>query len=433
MGTQILILVAVFLVLLMLGVPVAFALGFPGLIYLAMQGGAISIVNLAHSMTTPLFTYVLIALPAFLLSGRMMNSGGVTSRLMDAALAIVGRLKGGLAYANVLASMMFASMSGTAVGDAGGLGAIEMKMMDDAGYDHAFSAGITASSSVVGPLIPPSVAMVVLGASAGVSTGKLFLGGLIPGIIMGISLMVAIFVMSRTTAEGRAWPTYVVPGREVPKKLLRALPAMLCPLIILGGITTGFFTPTEAAVVSIDYAIILGIIYKELTWKGLIDAIKDTVETSGTFMLIIAIAGFFTWIVTKVGLATVLQNLLMPLATAGPLAVVFVLALLLIVIGCFMDTTAAILLVTPIFYPIINQLGIDPVYFGVIMTVALIIGIVTPPFGICLFVMADVADLSVSSVTKACAKYLPAMCITLVLIILIPQLITWLPSLFYPA
>ncbi len=431
MGFDITVLVITFLILLFLGVPVAFALGVPGLVYLAMQGGSVSIVNLAHSMTTPLYTYVLIALPAFLLSGRMMNSGGVTSRLFDAALALVGRFKGGLAYANVVASMLFASMSGTAVGDTGGLGAIEMKMMDEAGYKKSFSAGITASSSVIGPLIPPSVAMVVLGSSAGVSTGKLFLGGLIPGIVMGLALMVSIFVQARTTKEGQNWPTYVIPAQEIPKKLLKAIPALMSPVIIIGGITSGFFTPTEAAVISIDYSILLGIVYKELTWKSFIQAIKDTVETAGTFMLIIAIAGFFTWIVTKLGLATVLQNLLMPMYSVGPLLVVFVLALILVIIGCFMDTTAAILLVTPIFFPIINNMGIDPVYFGVMMTVALISGIVTPPFGICLFVMADVSGLPVSAVTKECAKYLPAMFAVLVLIILIPGLSTWLPGLIY--
>lgn len=431
MGFSIGILVVTFLVLLFLGVPIAFALGVPGLVYLAMQGGTIPIVNLAHSMTTPLYTYVLIALPAFLLSGRMMNSGGVTSRLFDAALALVGRFKGGLAYANVVASMMFASMSGTAVGDTGGLGAIEMKMMSEAGYKKSFSAGITASSSVIGPLIPPSVAMVVLGSSAGVSTGKLFMGGLIPGVIMGLALMASIFIQAKTTPEGKNWPVYKIPAKEVPVKLLKAVPSLFCPVIIIGGITTGFFTPTEAAVIAIDYAIILGIVYKELTLKSFLQAIMDTVETAGTFMLIIAIAGFFTWVVTKVGLATVLSNLLMPLYNVGPLLVVFVLAVILVIIGCFMDTTAAILLVTPIFYPIINSMGIDPVYFGVMMTVALISGIVTPPFGICLFVMADVSGLKVSEVTKECSKYLPAMFAVLVLIILVPGLSTWLPNLIY--
>lgn len=425
------ILVATFLILLFLGVPIAFALGVPGLVYLAMQGGSIPIVNLAHSMTTPLYTYVLIALPAFLLSGRMMNSGGVTSRLFDAALALVGRFKGGLAYANVVASMMFASMSGTAVGDTGGLGAIEMKMMSEAGYKKTFSAGITASSSVIGPLIPPSVAMVVLGSSAGVSTGKLFMGGLIPGVIMGLALMASIFIQAKTTSEGKNWPVYKIPAKEVPVKLLKAVPSLFCPVIIIGGITTGFFTPTEAAVIAIDYAIILGIVYKELTLKSFLQAIMDTVETAGTFMLIIAIAGFFTWVITKVGLATVLTNLLMPLYNVGPLLVVFVLAIILVIVGCFMDTTAAILLVTPIFFPIINSMGIDPVYFGVMMTVALISGIVTPPFGICLFVMADVSGLKVSEVTKECCKYLPAMFAVLVLIILVPGLSTWLPNLIY--
>ena len=431
MGLKILILVAVFLMLLFLGVPVAFALGVPSIVYLIMQGGSVPLTNLSHSMTTPLFSYVLIALPAFLLSGRMMNSGGVTSRLFDAALALVGRFRGGLAYANVLASMMFASMSGTAVGDTGGLGAIEMQMMSEAGYKKSFSAGITAASSVIGPLIPPSVAMVVLGSSAGISTGKLFLGGLIPGVIMGLALMVSVFLQARFTTEGKNWPVYKVPAREVPVKLLKAIPALCSPLIILGGITTGIFTPTEAAVICIDYSIILGLIYKEMTLKSFFKVLKDTVETAGEFMLIIAVAGFFTWVITKIGLATVLTNILMPLYNVGPLLVVLVLAVLLVIIGCFMDTTAAILLVTPIFFPIINQMGIDPVYFGVMMTVALISGIVTPPFGICLFVMSDVSQLPVSVITKECAKYLPAMFAVLFIIILFPGLSTWLPGLFY--
>ena len=205
----------------------------------------------------------------------------------------------------------------------------------------------------------------------------------------------------------------------------------MSPVIIIGGITTGVFTPTEAAIVAIDYSIILGIVYKELTFRSFMQALKDAVETSGTFMLIIAIAGFFTWIITKEGLATVLQNMLSPLYSAGPVFVLLVLAVILVIVGCFMDTTAAILLITPIFMPIINNLGLDQVHFGVMMTVALISGIVTPPFGICLFVMSDVSGLPVSTVTKECAKYLPAMFLVLLLIIFCPALSTWLPNLFY--
>ena len=198
--------------------------------------------------------------------------------------------------------------------------------------------------------------MVVLGTSAGISTGKLFLGVRIPGIIMGLALMVSIFVQSRTTKEGKNWPVTKIPAKEIPVKLLKAVPALMSPVIIIGGITTGVFTPTEAAIVAIDYSIILGIVYKELTFRSFMQALKDAVETSGTFMLIIAIAGFFTWIIKKDGLATVLQNMLSPLYSAGPVFVLLVLAVILVIVGCFMDTTAAILLITPIFMPIINNL-----------------------------------------------------------------------------
>ena len=422
--------VALFLLFLFAGAPVVFALGLPAMFYFFIDG-TMPVEFLAHSMTSPLFNFVLIALPAFLLSGRMMNSSGVTNRLFDFAIAVVGRFRGGLAHANVVASMMFASMSGTAVGDAGGLGQVELSMMKKAGYKVDFSAGVTAASSVLGPIIPPSVAMVVLGATAEISIGRLFMGGIIPGIMMAVALMVYIAVRAHTTDEGRSWPVTKVPVREIPKITLKALLPMLTPVIIIGGISFGVVTPTEAAVIAIDYAIILGLFYKELSWKVLWETLSDTVTTTGTFMFIIAIAGFFTWIVTKEGLPTMISQFLTPIVGSSQLVGMLVLAAFFLVIGCFLDTTAAILLVTPTLMPIISSLGIDPVHFGIVMTVALIIGIITPPFGICLFVMADVADISVSRVTKESIRYLPAMFITLLLIIIFPDLVLWLPNLMF--
>jgi len=416
-----------FLVFLFAGVPVALALGVPVLYYIVTTNVTISFVS--HTMTTPLMNYVLIALPAFLLSGRMMNTAGVTDRLFKFSQALVGRFKGGLAYTNVVASALFASMSGTAVGDAGGLGLVEMEMMDKAGYDKKFSAGITACSSVLGPLIPPSVAMVVLGATAEINISHLFIGGLIPGLIMMFALIVNLFLRSRMTKAGREWPVNKVPKKEVFPALLRGIPPLLTPLIVIGGISFGMVTPTEAAVLSIVFSFILGLIYKEINLKKLWKTLTDTVESAGTFMFIIAIAGFFTWIVTREGLPTMISNFLTPIINNSALLGMFVLGAFFLVIGCFLDTTAAILLVTPILMPIVRSLGIDPVQFGVMMVVALIIGIVTPPFGICLFVMADVAKLPVSAVTKESLKYLPAMVVVLILVILFPALSTWLPGL----
>ena len=421
----------VFMVLLLLGVPVAFSLGIPTMIYFFLNQGSIPIEFMAHTMTNPLFNYVLIALPAFLLSGRMMNGAGVTERIFNLAKALVGRFRGGLVYTNIIASMLFASMSGTAVGDAGGLGAIEIDMMDRAGYKKEVTAGVTAASSVLGPIIPPSVNMVIVGATASISVGKLFMGGLIPGAIMAIALMANVFIRAHFTEEGRSWPVEVVRGKDVGSALLHGILPMCCPLIIIGGINFGIFTPTEAAIAAIDYAIILGIFYREVTFRSIWQTLRETIASAGTFMYIIAVAGFYTWILTREGLPQVLTSLLAPIANNSQTVGLLLIAGFLLIAGCFLDTTAAILMVTPILMPVVNALQINPVVFGVMLVVALIIGIITPPFGICLFVVADVAKVPVSAVTKESIRYLPAMIIALLLIIFFPDLITWLPNMIY--
>ena len=421
----------VFLVLLLLGVPVAFSLGIPTMIYFFLNQGTIPIEFMAHTMTNPLFNYVLIALPAFLLSGRMMNGAGVTERIFNLAKALVGRFRGGLVYTNIIASMLFASMSGTAVGDAGGLGAIEIDMMDRAGYKKEVTAGVTAASSVLGPIIPPSVNMVIVGATASISVGKLFMGGVIPGLIMAVALMANVFIRAHFTEEGRSWPVEVVKGKDVGSALLHGILPMCCPLIIIGGINFGIVTPTEAAIAATDYAILLGIFYREVSLRSIWQTLQETVASAGTFMYIIAVAGFYTWILTREGLPQVLTSLLAPIANNSQTVGLLLIAGFLLIAGCFLDTTAAILMVTPILMPVVNALGINPVVFGVMLVVALIIGIITPPFGICLFVVADVAKVPVGAVTKESIRYLPAMIIALLLIIFFPDLITWLPTLVY--
>ena len=422
-------LLIVFLILLLLGVPVAFSLGIPTILYFFLNIGTIPIEFMPHAMTNPLFNYVLIALPAFLLSGRMMNGTGVTNRIFNLARALVGRFRGGLIYTNIFASMMFASMSGTAVGDAGGLGQVEMEMMDRAGYKKDVAAGVTAASSVLGPIIPPSVNMVILGATASISIGKLFMGGIIPGLLMAAALMLNVTLRAHFTEEGRSWPVDKVPGKEVLNACLQGILPMLCPVIIIGGISLGVVTPTEAAILAIDYAILLGLLYREISFKSVWETLEATVASAGTFMYIIAVAGFYTWILTREGLPQMLTALLQPVVGYSQTVGLLVIAAFLLVVGCFLDTTAAILMVAPILMPIVNSLQIEPILFGIIMVVALIIGIITPPFGICLFVVSDVAKLPVSAVTKESLRYLPAMFITLLLLIFFPQLVTWLPGL----
>lgn len=417
-----------FLGLLLLGAPVAFALGIPTAVYFFMQGGRIPIEFMPHTMTSPLFNYVLVALPAFLLVGRMMNSSGVTDRLFNASIALVGRFRGGLAHSNVFASVLFATMSGTAIGDAGGMGQVQMRMMTQAGYRKAFSAGISAASPIIGPILPPSVAMVILGATAEISIGRLFLGGVFPGLLLALALMVNVALRAHFTAEGRTWPIEKVPAKKTVKSLFGAFLPMLCPVIIVGGIVGGVVTPTEAAILAINFALLLGIIYREMTWKKLWKTLEETIVSAGVFMYLIAVASFFTWVVLREGLPQVLRGLLAPMIDFNPTIALLVLLLCLLFLGCFLDTTPAILLLAPILVPIVRGLGIDVVHFGVFMTLALCIGIVTPPFGICVFVLSDVAKLPVREVQKEAIRYVPAMVVVAVLLILFPQIVLWLPN-----
>ena len=427
---NIIIMLVCFVILLFAGVPVVFCLGIPTLIYLLLNMH-MPIEVMAHSMITPLYTYVLLALPAFLLSGRMMNSAGVTERLLAFSLAVVGRFRGGIAQANALASMLFASMSGTAVGDAGGLGLVAIRIMKAAGYKLNFSAGITAASSILGPIIPPSASMVILGAMAEISIGRLFLAGIIPGLIMTAALMLSVYLRAVFTEEGKTWPVTKIPFHESIKTIAPAFFPMLTPIIIIGAIVLGITTPTEAAVLAINYALLLGLIYRKINFKVLWKTLEDTVVTTGVFMFIISIAGFFTWLLTREGLPQLLAQALGFLGDNGDIAFFFVTALLLLIVGIFMDTTAAILLVTPVLMPIVRLIDIDPVHFGVVMIVALMIGIITPPFGICLFVVSEVSGASVLDVTKEAIRYIPAMLVTLIIVILFPRIALWLPSLFF--
>ena len=419
-----------FILLLLLRAPVAFALGVPSLLYILVTKN-VPVMMIGHRMAGSLFSFVLLALPAFLLSGKMLNTTGVTKRLLDFAISLVGHLRGGLGYANALASMMFATMSGTAIGDAGGLGPVEMEIMTKAGYSREFSAGITAASSIVGPIIPPSVTLVIYAALAEVSVGRVFMGGLIPGVLLGLSLMTYIYYVAHYTEEGRSWPIFPRPSfEEVWNSFKRAFLPLLTPVIIVVGIVSGIVTPTEAAVLAIDYALLLGLVYREVSWKNLWETLEDTVIMTGSIMLIFAVAGMFGWLVTLENIPTMINNLILSITTSRA-GVILLIDLALLILGCFLDTTAALLLVTPVFLPLAIQAGIDPVHLGVTMTCALMLGVITPPFGICLFVVSDVAELPVAAVTRASLPYLIPCIITLVLISVFPEIVLFLPNMIF--
>lgn len=429
MGNILFILIT-FVVLMLIGVPVAFSLGIPCLFWAFLVRGGLPITFVAQNMMSYMLSFTLISMPGFLFVGRLMNTCGVTDKLFKFAVAMVGRWRGGLAHSNALASMLFASMSGTAIGDAGGLGLVEMKMMKDAGYDPNFAAGITAASSVLGPIIPPSSCMIMLGAVAEVSVASLFYGGIMPGILMAAALMINVALRAVLTKEGRAWPKTPIPWKQAIRTIPRALPALGTFVVILGSINGGICTPTEAAILAVWYSLFLGICYRKINLKNFWTTLLETVDACGTFMLIAATASILSWAFTIEGLPLMLKSVMGGLMeTYGQTVMLLICGAIFLFLGCFLDTGAAILLVAPILMPVMRSLGVSLVHFGVVMTIGMLIGIITPPFGICIFVVSEVANLKVKDVTREAVKYLPAMVLVLLLVILFPQLVLWLPGL----
>lgn len=425
---NIVIVFSVFLFLLFLGVPVVFSLGFPSLVWLAINSH-IPITVASQKMMNQLLSFTIIAMPGFLFVGRLMNTSGVTDRLFRFSIAMVGRFRGGLAQANAFASMLFASMSGNAVADAGGLGVVEMAMMKKAGYKSDFSAGITAASSILGPIIPPSQIMVLVGSITQISVASLFYGGIVPGIILTGALMVLISFRATFTKEGKTWPKTIIPWNEAVKTIPGAIPPLMTFVIIIGSIMGGVCTPTEAAVLAVWWAIFLGICYRKVTLRTLWRTVDETVRTAGVFMLIMSVASFFAWIITIEGFPQIIRDFL-GLVSGGSIPMMFFLCVALFLIaGCFLDTSSAVLILAPIIFPAVIPLGIDPVHFALVFIVSIIIGAITPPFGLCLFVVADVGNVPVRDVTREALKYLPAMLVTVILMILYPQTVLWLPNL----
>lgn len=431
MSTSMLVVIVLFLILMLAGVPVVFALGLPGIVWLLMKPG-MPVTILANQMMAYLNSFTLLCLPAFLFVGQLMTTCGVTDKLFNFAIAVVGRFRGGLAYANCVASMMFASMSGSAIADAGGLGLVEINLMKKAGYKEDFSAGVTAASSIIGPIIPPSAAMVMLGAIAEISVSKMFFGGVIPGIMLCGFMCAQIWFRAHFTKEGKNFPKTPIPKSQKRKAIIGGIPAMFTFVLILGSILLGICTPTEAAVIAVWYSIFLGICYKKVTLKNLWRTAKDTVRGSGPLFIIMTAAALFSWILTREGLSQLLQNLMTTIAADYNNTVLILLCcLIFLVIGCFMDTSAAVLLLAPIIMPAVKAVGIDPIYFGVLMILGLMVGIITPPFGICLFVVSGVAKLPVKAVTKEAVRFIPPMVATILLIAIFPQIVLSLVQLLF--
>jgi tripartite ATP-independent transporter DctM subunit len=413
-------------VLMIIGLPVSLAIGIPSLLYIIMEPSIPSFTAIQRMVSGP-NTYSLLAIPFFVFAGNLMNTGGVTTRIFNFCESIVGSVKGGLGHVNVVASVIFAGMSGAAIADAGGLGAVEIKAMRDAGYDDGFTLGITAASSTIGPIIPPSMTMVIYGVVAGASIGRLFAAGIIPGLLMGLSLMIMVYVMAD---RYKCPPPVKTNISQAISAFKSAFFAFLTPAIILGGIFFGVFTPTEAAAMASLYSIILGIIYKEMTLASFYQAVKESMETTVVVMFIVASATLFAWILAREQVPQMVASFILG-KTDNYYVILFAINILLLIVGCFMETVASINILVPVFLPIIKMLNIDPVHFGVMMVLNLTIGVLTPPFGTVLYVLSGVAKVPVETVARNTAIFLIPLLATMVLVILFPGLTLALPRALY--
>ncbi|MBT8361205.1 MAG: TRAP transporter large permease [Desulfobacterales bacterium] len=413
--------------MLFIGAPVAIALAGSSLLAILVEGTLPPFVVL-HRMIGGMDSFPLLAVPFFILAGSLMNTAGITGRIFDFAKALVGWMRGGLGHVNIGASVIFAGMSGAAVADAGGLGAIEIKAMRDAGYDPGFSVGVTAASSTIGPIIPPSLPMVIYGVMASASIGQLFAAGFIPGLLMAAALMVMVYWYARRDNYPRDAKFSV---SILGKTFKRAFLSLMTPTIIVGGILLGIFTATEAAIAATAYALFLGaIVYRTLSIKKLILVSMETIETTAIILLIIGGASIFSWILTSHEVTEKLAKGMLTI-TSNPTLILLMITGALFVVGCFMETIAAITILVPVLLPIVGDLGIDPVHFGVIMVLNLMIGLLTPPVGMVLYVLSRVSGVPFERCAGATLPFLVPLVFVLFLVTFIPSISMWLPTLVY--
>ena len=370
--------------------------------------------------------FLLLSIPLFILAAKLMNGSSITKRIFDFANVTVGWLPGGLGHTNIFASLLFAGMSGTAVSDAAGLGQIEIKAMVDAGYDPDFSAAATAASSTIGPIFPPSVPMVMYSTISGVSVGSLFMGGVVPGVLMTIAMMVMVIVYARKkNYPRRPFPTF----REFWEAFKYAIIPLLTPVILLTGIWSGWFTTTEAAVVATVYALIVStLVYREMPFKLFVQILKETAKDTASIGFVTAAAAFYGWVLARSGLNNTIAEFLVSFTT-NPVIFMFVVNIFLLIVGCFMESIAAIMVFGPVLLQASNAMGIDPLYFGLVMVLNLMIGLNTPPFGITLFISADIAGISFKQMVKAMLPFYVPLFGMLILLSVFPPVGTWLPSL----
>ena len=424
MKTMIVVILICMLLLFLLKVPVYISMALTGCaLMVATSGMKWSI--LTQYLYTGTNSFTLLAIPLFLLAAKLMNTGGITKKLFAFCMKVVGWLPGGLGHVNILSSVIFAGMSGTAVSDAGGLGAIEIKAMNEHGFDNDFSCCVTAASSTMGPIIPPSIPLVVYATVSGASVGALFMAGIVPGIVMALLMMVVVTIYAIKRHYPRTkFPTFHEFGHALKEGFL----PLMAPIILLVGIYGGVFTPTESAAIVVLYSLFLDVVvYRELSFKKFIAILKETVRDSLTIALIIAGATFFGYVATR---AKIPQMILtsMTSVVSSKVTLLLIINVFLLIVGCFLETASAITIVVPLILPLLTAYNINLTQFGIIMVLNLMIGLLTPPFGLVLFVISKIGHISIGRFSKTLVPWLGALLAALLLVTFIPQLSLWFPT-----
>ena len=419
-----LVLMLSFLVFLLIRVPVSIAMGLAST--LALWVGDYPLVALPHNMGTGVMSYTLMAVPFFIFAGNLMNEAGLTKRIFDFAMAVVGHISGGLAQVNILASIIFAGISGSFVADTAGLGTVEMKAMTDRGYDKYFSAAVTVSSGTIGPIFPPSIILIIYAIGSRVSIAHIFIAGVLPGILIGIIMMIGVYIMALRKPE--KFPKEPRPGlKKFFKVMGSSILAVISPLIILWGMVGGMITPTEAGVLAVVWSFIVGIVYRELSYNKLKKVLYESFLSSAHIMFLIAVGNMMGWIIATDGASDSIASALIGF-TDNRIVLLIIINIIALIIGCLMEPTPALLVCLPIFEPMVSQLGIDPLHFGIMICLNLTIGMLTPPVGLGLYVMCSVADIKFEPLTRQILPFLGILIFSLLLITYIPWLSTWLPG-----
>jgi len=411
-----------FAILLIIGAPIAVSLGLSSILAIIFVGGS-NMVTVGQRVFEGMNSFALLAIPLYTFAGLVMGKGGIATRIIDFCYSIVGYITGGLAHVNVLASMVFAGISGSAAADTAGVSGLLMPQMVKKGYSKEFTVAVTAISSTIGIIIPPSIPMVVIAGILGLSTGKMFLGGIIPGILLGIGQMIVSYFIAKK--EGVPKEPGHIQFKPIIKTFIGSFWALLMPFIIIGCIMSGVVSPTEAGIIAVVYGLFVGgVVYRELTWKDIVESMENTARTCGKIFIIIGAAALFTKLLTTAGFHMIVKDFLLSISTDPTVVMIMILAIILVV-TTFMESIATLTLLMPVLYPVTQAVGIDPIVFSVLVVVCIGVGLVTPPVGMCLYIACDLMDLKIGPATKSLIPFLIVTLICIGILMLFPNLILW--------